>query len=458
MGGYELRSLARLQTNIVVFDVHVTGHGAYPDFLLKGDVLDFGVCAMGYAYMRHISILNSGNVMLQWTIPTMAKCFKASSKRGTLLPREHVSVEILFSPDAVGLFPGDFIVESRGRYRMVTMSGVGGRLKIELCNTHKVIRDYVPQSADRYVSVLAHARQSLLHISAGAVPCGVPITRVFRVVNAGDVNVYISPSVRDSTPRPLMHSTRFQRSSGARFIGTAGDMWVAITPPYFCISPSNTQDVAITLYAQMPVSINVGFRICKVHDSTQRASLIDNTTSERGRTLDSNDWEVLLTGYSEMLCVSYLAVSLLNCDRKFLNFAPAVPPVCDSAQAYINRPLFARTFCNTGDGEMPTQVVIREAVASIISSLEQNAQNGDPSENRLLQTYCVGTCRHAGRPVSRLLVEGMVAVKMQSDIWDVINYGPSVSNVCCRPALCMAEPSSKLLSIPEGCLRRPGAF
>lgn len=53
---------SQLHTNIGTFPVSVRGAAAYPKFIVRSSVIDFGVCGIGYRYNREFEIVNRGKV------------------------------------------------------------------------------------------------------------------------------------------------------------------------------------------------------------------------------------------------------------------------------------------------------------------------------------------------------------------------------------------------------------
>jgi hypothetical protein len=130
MGGYELRAAVRLTGDGLSYVSNVSGVGVYPRFTLGGADLDFGVCAPGASYERSFAIKNTGRVPMDWTIPAVAEGYSVSQQQGVLAMREETIVLVRFAPPEIGRFPGDFIVESRGRYKIVACTGIGGVLDV----------------------------------------------------------------------------------------------------------------------------------------------------------------------------------------------------------------------------------------------------------------------------------------------------------------------------------------
>ncbi|GBG25935.1 Cilia- and flagella-associated protein 65 [Hondaea fermentalgiana] len=123
LGGYELRGSIKAQSNVGLFDIQVNGVGVYPKFYIEGSKVDFGVCAPGVEYERSFVIRNTGKIKLEWSVPAVAPGYRVLPDTGVLDIRQSQAVVVFFKPVDLGRFPGDFIVESRGRYKIVSASG-----------------------------------------------------------------------------------------------------------------------------------------------------------------------------------------------------------------------------------------------------------------------------------------------------------------------------------------------
>eukprot|EP00002_Diphylleia_rotans_P000261 TRINITY_DN10134_c0_g2_i2.p1 TRINITY_DN10134_c0_g2~~TRINITY_DN10134_c0_g2_i2.p1 ORF type:complete len:1209 (-),score=207.10 TRINITY_DN10134_c0_g2_i2:80-3205(-) len=132
-GSYELRSVAKVSTSLGTHDLHLTGKALHPEFIIVGEqYVNFGHCAMKITYRKTLVIRNTGIVKLMWAIPIVPKEFSFLSRRGTLLPGEEASVDILFTPATVGRYHSTFLVEAKGRFKELTLSGVGGRVSDQI--------------------------------------------------------------------------------------------------------------------------------------------------------------------------------------------------------------------------------------------------------------------------------------------------------------------------------------
>ena len=132
MGSYELRSVVKISSNVGDFESNVWGIGVYPRFKLTNSRIEFGVCAPGNSYKREFSIKNSGRVPMEWSIPAIGDGYSVSKESGVLNVREESTIAVTFKPLDLGKYPGDFMVESQGRYKIVSVAGVGGLFDIEL--------------------------------------------------------------------------------------------------------------------------------------------------------------------------------------------------------------------------------------------------------------------------------------------------------------------------------------
>jgi hypothetical protein len=132
-GGYELRSSMKILTNIGAYDSVVRGKATFPDLQIKNSSIDFGVCAVSYTYKETFQLVNRGKVQLKWSIPPVRECFQLSEAQGVLEPKETKDVTILFTPDAIGRFVSNLIIESKGlNFKEINIAGIGGLLKLDI--------------------------------------------------------------------------------------------------------------------------------------------------------------------------------------------------------------------------------------------------------------------------------------------------------------------------------------
>lgn len=167
MGSYELRGSIKLRSNVGTFDIQVSGLGVYPQFRVLGDTINFGVCSPGTKYQRSFKICNTGKIDLDWSIPAVAPGFEVTPDSGNLEPRQSQDVNVFFKASDVGRFPGDFIVESRGRYKILNVLGIGGTYRVDIS----------PLSGE---------------VNFGATPCGSYCFQEIRLINSGSVTVFLS--------------------------------------------------------------------------------------------------------------------------------------------------------------------------------------------------------------------------------------------------------------------------
>jgi hypothetical protein len=69
---------------------------------------------------------------MEWSIPAVGNGYSVSQDAGVLNVREEIDVRVSFTPLELGKYPGDFMVESQGRYKIVSVSGVGGLFDIRM--------------------------------------------------------------------------------------------------------------------------------------------------------------------------------------------------------------------------------------------------------------------------------------------------------------------------------------
>ena len=131
-GGFQMRSNITISTNIGVFPLRIEGRGDYPQFILRDARCDFGTCAVDVEYKRRFTIVNVGKVPVRWNIPAASNGFSFSKTEGILAPKEERRVTLVFCPTEVGKYAADFIVEAKGRYRIINATGVGGRVGLQL--------------------------------------------------------------------------------------------------------------------------------------------------------------------------------------------------------------------------------------------------------------------------------------------------------------------------------------
>jgi hypothetical protein len=133
MGPYEMHSVVKLVTSAgTTYDLHIRGEGVFPTFNVNTMHIDFGVCAVGYEYRENFEIINNGTVNVQWSVPTISAGFRLSLDRGLIRPGHRQKLKLFFKPCDIGSFQATFMVESRGRYRVMSAVGVGGRLALSL--------------------------------------------------------------------------------------------------------------------------------------------------------------------------------------------------------------------------------------------------------------------------------------------------------------------------------------
>jgi hypothetical protein len=130
-GCYELKSTVSVETNAGNFLINVRGNGVFPKLKAAPSVLDFGVCAIGHEYAKTLKITNLGECTTRWNIPTMPSGFQCSAGTGELKSGESDRVEVTFVAANKQARMGSFIIESRGKYRTVTISGIGGAVSLK---------------------------------------------------------------------------------------------------------------------------------------------------------------------------------------------------------------------------------------------------------------------------------------------------------------------------------------
>jgi len=190
-GGYELKSTVKVITNIGTYDMTVQGVGVYPRFRLLGSRIDFGICGPGHVYERQFQIVNTGKVPLEWTIPSIASGYKITPNSGSLSPKEEVSVQVAFEPLDIGRYPGDLIVESRGQYKIVNCSGMGGKFQIDIDNSQIEDMGETP--------CMGASMKKLFVTNSGGVGVELHLTTKERI--SSEVLQLLSPSSFSLTPK-----------------------------------------------------------------------------------------------------------------------------------------------------------------------------------------------------------------------------------------------------------------
>jgi hypothetical protein len=129
-GGYELRTQLTMTTNIGKFPILVRGRSAFPEVHLSSNYIDFGICAVANTYHRNFRIENKGKVKLHYHIPNPKESsYVISLVSGMIEPKNHVTVDILFTPRTTGKINTTLIVECKGiHYKEVSLVGLGGKL------------------------------------------------------------------------------------------------------------------------------------------------------------------------------------------------------------------------------------------------------------------------------------------------------------------------------------------
>ncbi|KAI5068243.1 hypothetical protein GOP47_0016588 [Adiantum capillus-veneris] len=102
----------------------VNGTGKYTCFQINPSILDFGDVVVGSAQELTFSILNTSNVIANICVDVVEDCihpcaavFKLDLTEASILPNEHFSVKVLYSPLSAGSFSaGQIVVTSSSQY------------------------------------------------------------------------------------------------------------------------------------------------------------------------------------------------------------------------------------------------------------------------------------------------------------------------------------------------------
>ncbi|KAJ3268590.1 Cilia- and flagella-associated protein 47 [Terramyces sp. JEL0728] len=209
-GGYELRTQLLLSTNIGKFQVLVRGKSLFPEIHVSSLYVDFGICALGYSYHHSFYIENRGKVKLHFNIPVCKESsYVTSISHGALDPRETVTVNLLFSPRALGKLTGSLIVDCKGiHYKEIVLVGMGGNMVV----------DILPKVLD-----------------LERCPFGLTVYDTVKIRNTGDVNLAVdfSSTVQNQgscyvvIPEPLYVEARTVVSVSVGFIVNAVDRFYA---------------------------------------------------------------------------------------------------------------------------------------------------------------------------------------------------------------------------------------
>lgn len=132
-GGYELRSVIRLETNIGAFDVMVRGKALLPEVTLRNQNVDFGICAVGHKYTSCFAITNKGKVPLYWSMASNKEVFILDKQSGEVKASCTEEVPIHFLPATIGRQAATMMLECRGlNFKEIHVSGVGGSLGLDM--------------------------------------------------------------------------------------------------------------------------------------------------------------------------------------------------------------------------------------------------------------------------------------------------------------------------------------
>ena len=121
-----LNETIKLSLNAGTYYINVTGKSVYSQLKVIPSFLDFGVRAIGTFHVRSLKLINSGECDSEWNIPTTPSNYGVSVSGGVLKKGESCDLEVCFSAKNTTPACGNFIVETRGRYSTVSVSGVGG--------------------------------------------------------------------------------------------------------------------------------------------------------------------------------------------------------------------------------------------------------------------------------------------------------------------------------------------
>ncbi|KAJ3253609.1 Cilia- and flagella-associated protein 47 [Boothiomyces macroporosus] len=209
-GGYELRTQLLLSTNIGKFQVLVRGKSLFPEVYVSSMYVDFGICALGYSYHHSFYIENRGKVKLHFNIPACKESsYVTSISHGALEPKETVTVNLLFSPRALGKLTGSLIVDCKGiHYKEIVLVGMGGNMVV----------DILPKVLD-----------------LERCPFGLTVYDTIKIRNTGDVNLAVdfSSTVQNQgscyvvIPDPLYVLARTVASVSVGFLVNAVDRFYA---------------------------------------------------------------------------------------------------------------------------------------------------------------------------------------------------------------------------------------
>ena len=97
-GRYNMRSKVVARTNIGTYEIQVRGSGAFPQFVLRNNYLDFGTCAVDFEYKQSFTVVNTGKSILSWSVPAITECFTCIPDSSLLVPLQKQDVIVVFKP------------------------------------------------------------------------------------------------------------------------------------------------------------------------------------------------------------------------------------------------------------------------------------------------------------------------------------------------------------------------
>ena len=193
-GGYELRSLIHLETNIGPYDVTVRGKALLPEVQVRNQNLDFGICALEHTYESSFTIINKGKVPLYWNIGNLPKeTFVVAKDRGELAAGTSEDVGVSFTATSAGRKVTTLLLELRGlNFKELRFSGIGGSLGLKI----------YPENG----------------VELGPCPCLFNVSNEFTLLNTGEVTLHLKfeyesskalklnlPGMLDLKPRRRKH-------------------------------------------------------------------------------------------------------------------------------------------------------------------------------------------------------------------------------------------------------------